>query len=267
MTEGSSSRPTPWLRAAGAIAVVILMVVGIIVLGRLASSDVMAMVLTTVFFGVLFAAIAWVALRQRAWLVPLGLPFVLVALIAGVLLGRPLVTDNVVNEEIVVADAVADDVADAAATPSAPAATAVKPTPKPKSTSADKPAAASAPAPAPAPTKAAPKNVKLASGSFKAIAHPGTGTATLIRTASGEVKLTFANFSTENGPDVRVYLSRDTKASGRGSSFVELGALKGNKGNQQYSVPSSVNLSSIDSIVLWCRAFDVGFIQAPLTKA
>ena len=81
------------------------------------------------------------------------------------------------------------------------------------------------------------------------------------------MKLTFTSFSTDNGPDVRVYLSRDTKASGRGSSFVELGALKGNKGNQQYDVPADVDLTSIDSIVLWCRAFDVGFIQAPLIQA
>jgi len=239
MTEGSSSRPTLWFRAAGAVAVVIVMLVGILVLGRLASSDVMAMILTTLFFGALFVAIAWVVLRQRAWLVPLGIPFVLVALIAGVLLGRPLVTDNVVNEDIVVAD----EAPELAATPSGPA-----------------PSAASG-------ATAAPKNIKVASGSFEAISHPGSGTATLIRTASGDVKLTFTNFSTDNGPDVRVYLSRDTKSSGRGSSFVELGAMKGNIGNQQYSVPAGVDLSSIDSIVLWCRAFDVGFTQAPLTKA
>ena len=80
-------------------------------------------------------------------------------------------------------------------------------------------------------------------------------------------RLTFTDFSTDNGPDIRVYLSRDTDSSGRGSSFVDLGAMKGNKGNRRCTVPADVDLESVDAIVLWCRAFDVGFTQAPLTSA
>ena len=104
VTNSGNTRPSVALRISGAIAVVIIMVSGIFILGRLASNDVMAMVLTTLFFGVLFAGIGFLAWRQRAWLLPLGIPFVAVGLIAGVILGRPLVFDDVVDEQVVVAD-------------------------------------------------------------------------------------------------------------------------------------------------------------------
>ena len=253
-TPSRTRRPSLAMLAVGAVGLVIVMLAGILLLGRLANSDVVAMVLTTVFFIVILAGLIALSRRQRAWLLPLGIPFVLVAMVAGVVLGRPLVTDKVVDEQIVVADDAPSDTAPSDASPAPPAVT-----PSTK-------AAPSAPA-APPPTSAAPKNVKVASGNFQAIAHPGRGTATLIRTTGSGVKLTFTGFSTDNGPDIRVYLSRGTKSSGKGASFVDLGTLKGNKGNQQYNVPADVNLAEFDSVVLWCRAFDVGFIQAPLRSA
>jgi hypothetical protein len=105
----------------------------------------------------------------------------------------------------------------------------------------------------------------LARGTFEALSHPGDGVATLVSTKAAGVKLTLTDFATDNGPDVRVYLSRGTDAEGRGTSFVDLGAMKGNKGNQQYDIPEGLDLSEFDAVVLWCRAFDVGFTQAPLS--
>jgi hypothetical protein len=167
-------------------------------------------------FVVVLIVITSIGWRRREWALPLGAPYLVVALGATVVLGRPLLFDQVVDEQVVVADRSSGVVA-------------------------------------------------LASGSFVPLTHPGSGTATLVSSGADEVVLTLTDFETDNGPDVRVYLSRGTDASsGRGESFVDLGAMKGNKGDQQYQVPPGVDPSSFDSVVLWCRAFDVGFTQAPL---
>ncbi len=46
--------------------------------------------------------------------------------------------------------------------------------------------------------------------------------------------------------------------------FVNLGALKGNEGSQNYRIPKGVDLETIRSAVVWCRRFTVGFGVAPL---
>jgi hypothetical protein len=47
--------------------------------------------------------------------------------------------------------------------------------------------------------------------------------------------------------------------------FEDLGALKGNKGNQQYELPPQLDLERYSTVVIWCRAFSVNFARAPLT--
>jgi hypothetical protein len=39
-----------------------------------------------------------------------------------------------------------------------------------------------------------------------------------------------------------------------GEPFVDLGALKGNLGNQNYVIPDAVDLSRYRSAVIWCRS-------------
>jgi hypothetical protein len=46
--------------------------------------------------------------------------------------------------------------------------------------------------------------------------------------------------------------------------FVDLGGLKGNKGNQQYEISADVDLRRYSTAVIWCRAFSVLFALAPL---
>jgi Electron transfer DM13 len=230
--NGSAEKgPSVVARLAAAGAVLIGLLAGIFVLGRLASNDLMAMAFTTVFFGAVFLLLAFIVWRRRAWLLPLAVPFVVVTVGAGVLLGAPLVVDDVVDEDVV--------------------------------TVSDTPVPSGGATAGPAETR--PTNTAVARGSFEPLSHPGEGVATIIATTDESVKLTLTDFATDNGPDVRVYLSRGTDADGRGASFVDLGALKGNRGNQQYDVPSDLDLSEFDAVVLWCRAFDVGFTQAPLT--
>jgi hypothetical protein len=68
---------------------------------------------------------------------------------------------------------------------------------------------------------------------------------------------------------VRVYLvaaqdAADTETVTR-AGFVDLGAMKGNKGDQNYEGPANVDLRQYQSVTIWCRRFGVNFATAPLT--
>ena len=112
--------------------------------------------------------------------------------------------------------------------------------------------------------KAPAQNVEELSGEFISISHGDSeGRAAIVKLANGERKLTFTGFSVPNGPDLRVYL-----VPGDGSDAADnhdLGALKGNKGDQQYDIPSDVDTKKYRSVLIWCRAFSVGFARAPMS--
>ena len=98
--------------------------------------------------------------------------------------------------------------------------------------------------------------------------HKGSGNATLYRLDDGSHVVRLEDFRVTNGPALVVYLAGHpdpTSASDVTPSFVSLGKLKGNVGNQNYPVPSSVDVSRFNSVVIWCELFDVLFSPAPLT--
>jgi hypothetical protein len=106
------------------------------------------------------------------------------------------------------------------------------------------------------------------SGSFSGVMHPTTGTATIYRLADGDRILRFTNFQTSNGPDVHVYLfavddAKDS-ASVRGADFIDLGNLKGNVGDQNYTLSHDLDLSKYRTVSIWCKRFAVNFGAAPL---
>jgi hypothetical protein len=109
----------------------------------------------------------------------------------------------------------------------------------------------------------------LSSGQFHSVAHETHGQATLQRLADGRVVLRLADFSTSNGPDVRVYLVAASDAADDATvtraGFVELGKLKGTDGNQNYEVPSGLDLKKYRAVTIWCHRFSVNFATAPLT--
>ena len=58
--------------------------------------------------------------------------------------------------------------------------------------------------------------------------------------------LTLTNFEVDNGPDLRVYLvAGPARDESEVEDFEDLGALKGNKGNQQYDIPRGLDLESL----------------------
>lgn len=110
----------------------------------------------------------------------------------------------------------------------------------------------------------------VASGTFKDAdaVHQGSGTAAMLQTAGGAHILRFTDFKVTNGPDLVVYLVKaadiETSDDVTGSEWVLLGRLKGNIGDQNYSVASDVDVSQYKSAVIWCEQFGVLFASATL---
>jgi len=109
----------------------------------------------------------------------------------------------------------------------------------------------------------------LATGRFHSVSHETTGVATIHQLNDSQRLVRLTGFETSNGPDVRVYLvaaqdAADNETVTR-AGFVDLGAMKGNKGDQNYEVPANVDLSQYQSVTIWCRRFGVNFATAPLT--
>jgi electron transfer DM13 len=117
---------------------------------------------------------------------------------------------------------------------------------------------------------AAPADPSLiTSGQFHAVAHKSTGRASIYRLPDGRRILRFSQFETSNGPDVQVYLGAASDATDSDTvtkaGFYSLGPIKGNIGDQNYDIPSDVDLSRYKSVTIWCRRFGVNFGTAPLS--
>ena len=99
-------------------------------------------------------------------------------------------------------------------------------------------------------------------------AHQGSGNAMLLQTATGSHLMRFTEFEVTNGPDLEVWLvADDAPASSRAvldSQWVSLGQLKGNIGDQTYTIPDDVDVSQFGSVVVWCEQFSVLFSVASL---
>ncbi len=116
--------------------------------------------------------------------------------------------------------------------------------------------------------------VQLKSGTFRGADsfHRGSGSATIYDLPDGRL-LRLENFSVTNGPQLHVYLSaakdpqssRGVRGEGIGVGYIDLGQLKGNRGNQNYEIPENVNISQFNSVVIYCVPFNVLFSTSPLS--
>ena len=111
----------------------------------------------------------------------------------------------------------------------------------------------------------------LESGQFYSILHPTAGTATIYQIGDGTRVLRFTSFSTSNGPDVHVYMvaADDAKdaATVQQAGFIDLGVIKGNVGDQNYTLGSDLNLAKYRAVSIWCKRFSVNFGAAALSPA
>jgi hypothetical protein len=108
----------------------------------------------------------------------------------------------------------------------------------------------------------------LETGRFYSILHPTQGTATVYQMGDGSRLLRLTSFSTSNGPDVHVYMvaADDAKdaASVEQAGFVDLGVIKGNIGDQNYTLGGDLDLTKYRAVSIWCKRFSVNFGAAAL---
>jgi Electron transfer DM13 len=214
------------LLAAPAVAAAVL--AGVWVTGGVISDDFRtSMALTAAWFALSGAACALVAWRVRGLRVAVLGAYLVTAAVVSVYLGVTTLRDRVVDERVVTA---------------APAA-------------ADPGPAGDGSAVAPA--------VEEARAPFRSLEHATTGTAAVVRLADGRRFLTLIGFETSPGPDLRVRLAPGDTSDGGADGALDLGALKGNRGDQQYELPRDVDVAGT-TVIIWCRAFSAPFGSAQL---
>ena len=100
--------------------------------------------------------------------------------------------------------------------------------------------------------------------------HKGEGSATLYTLPDGSNVLRLEDFRVTNGPDLRVILASHPDPMSRGNvhsgEYVELGKLKGNIGNQNYTLPDGLSPDVYNSVIIYCKPFQVLFSVAPLSE-
>jgi hypothetical protein len=226
----SSQRSAPVaLRLLAIPATAAVVLTGLWVTGAAITNDFgVAMWLTVAWMALAGCTALAVAVRSRAFRWPVLAGYVVTAAVAGAYLGSSVLIDDVADEQVATAPPV------------------------------------SAPVAGQEPPQAAPRNVRLRIGRFESVRHPATGVATAIRLARGGRVLTLTDFEVDNGPDLRLYLvAGPARSEDEVRDFVDLGALKGNRGNQQYRLPAGLDLDRYSTAVVWCRAFSVLFARAP----
>lgn len=114
--------------------------------------------------------------------------------------------------------------------------------------------------------------VTAASGTFARIdaVRWAQGTVNIYRQADNSLVMRFEGFSMLNGPDLRVYLSSAEEPA----TFAEMGSednepievqpLKASDGSQNYNLPSSVDMSTVRSVVIYSPTVDYVYSYAPL---
>jgi len=112
----------------------------------------------------------------------------------------------------------------------------------------------------------------LDTGLFSQNLHETTGRATIYRQSNGVLILRLSDFRTSNGPDVHVVLAMPSDPliqgmpQGSAPAFVELGALKGNTGDQDYVIPANTDVSRYSVVSIFCERFHAVFGTANLQQ-
>jgi hypothetical protein len=78
-----------------------------------------------------------------------------------------------------------------------------------------------------------------------------SGEAQVLKTGT-RYDLKLANFSSSNGPDLRVYLSKEMLPV----NYKDLGALRATGGNQVYAIADSSNLAQYRYALIHCRQYN-----------
>jgi len=140
------------------------------------------------------------------------------------------------------------------------------------------PTPSATPTASPTPATATPtpdaEPLVLAEGEFISHEHATSGSVRILELADGTRVLRVEDLQTSDGPDLQVWLSDQPVIDGvegwsvfDDGAYAELGALKGNVGNQNYAIPADVDLDDFAAVSIWCARFKVSFGAAELRVA
>lgn len=99
----------------------------------------------------------------------------------------------------------------------------------------------------------------LKQGTLMGVGHTVSGTVK-VYDDDGKKVVVLDPFTSQNGPDLKVYLSTDQNAT----QYVNLGALKSTTGKQSYDVTGMPDLDQYKFVLIWCQEFTVLFGKAEL---
>ena len=100
----------------------------------------------------------------------------------------------------------------------------------------------------------------LQSAELSRVVKSTSGTASIIETSEGRFLEFSDDFNTGSGPDVLVLLHKSASPSTYDEEeYVNLGLMSDFSGAQRFAIPDDVDLAEYESVVLWCRRFNVTF--------
>jgi len=102
--------------------------------------------------------------------------------------------------------------------------------------------------------------ITLFSGNFQGLSsYTVEGEALVLNDGTDQRFLRLENFSTNNGPDLKVVLRADN------GDLVNLGPLQGNIGDQNYELTPDIDLNVFNTVEIYCERFGVLFGLAPIS--
>jgi hypothetical protein len=96
-------------------------------------------------------------------------------------------------------------------------------------------------------------------GTFVNGTNNTSGKAKVFENSKGVKTLSFENFKTDAGPDLRIYFAEDKAIT----NFVEISKTVKN-GDSSYELPANVNMAKQKFILIWCKQFSKLFGSSEL---
>jgi len=100
------------------------------------------------------------------------------------------------------------------------------------------------------------------SGNFQGYGSQTVSGQAKIYLTNNQYMLKLENFSTSNGPDLKVYLSKASSPSG----FISLGDIKSTNGNQVYEIPGTPDFTQYRYVLIHCEKYNHLYGSAELMK-
>jgi hypothetical protein len=104
--------------------------------------------------------------------------------------------------------------------------------------------------------------IVLYQGNFSNGPYGSTSGQARVYEQNGNWQLRLENFRVSNGPDLKVYLSKEEQPL----NFISLGGLKSTSGNQTYTISGMPNLMEFKYALIHCEQFNHLFGVSLLVK-